>query len=160
MLELSRYIVLNPVKAGISRGAADYRWSSYRQTIGQAAAPGWLVVDEVLKLFSQDRSRGRQAYRKFVMEGAGITDPFAQAGGGILGDEAFVTKVTRNLKHPSREIPRKQRVWKSLVSYEREAKTRNQAIRMAYDSGDFTLAQIGDHFGLHYASVSRIARNA
>ena len=103
LLELSRYIVLNPVKAKICRGAADYRWSSYRNTIGEVTAPGWLVVDETLKLFSQDRGRARQAYRKFVMEGAGIADPFEQAGGGILGGESFIAKVTRNLRRPSKE---------------------------------------------------------
>ncbi len=158
LLEVSRYIVLNPVKAKICRGAADYRWSSYRQTLGLVSAPDWLVVDEVLKLFSRDRSRARQAYRKFVREGGGMEDPFTEAGGGILGDEAFVAKVTRSLKRPSREVPRKQRAWKSLASYARDAKHRDEAIRSAYESGNFTLAQIGHHFGLHYATVSRIAR--
>jgi len=160
LLEVCRYIVLNPVKAGICRGAADYRWSSYRQTVGQVKAPVWLVHDEVLKLFGRDRNRARQAYRRFVMEGAGIDDPFAEAGGGILGDETFIAKVTHNLKQPSREIPRKQRIWKSLNSIERDAKDRDEAIRKAYASGNFTLAQIGDHFGLHYATISRIARNS
>lgn len=159
LLEVSRYIVLNPVKAGICRGAADYRWSSYRQTIGQSTAADWLVVEEVLKLFSTNRGHGRQAYRKFVREGAGIEDPFAQAGGGILGDDSFIARVTRGLKRPSKEVPRKQRTWKSLASYEREAKDRDQAICLAYESGDFTLAQIGNYFDLHYATVSRIARN-
>ena len=116
------------------------------------------MVDEVLKLFSRDRNRARQAYRKFVVAGGGMEDPFAKAGGGILGDETFIAKVTRNRKRPSREIPRKQRVWKALASYAREAKHRDQAIRSAYESGDFTLAQIGNHFGLHYATISRIAR--
>ncbi len=160
LLELSRYIVLNPVKAKICRGAADYRWSSYRHTIGELAAPEWLVVNEALKLFSKDPGRARQAYRKFVMEGAGIKDPFEQAGGGILGSESFIAKVTRGLRRPSKEIPRKQRVWKSLVDYERGSRSRNEAICAAYQSGDFTLTQIGDHFGLHYASVSRLARTA
>lgn len=158
LLEVSRYIVLNPVKANICRGAADYRWSSYRQTLGQATAPQWLVVEETLKLFAQERGRARQAYRKFVMEGAGIKDPFEEAGGGILGGEAFIAKVTRNLKRPSTEVPRKQRIWKSLAVYARESRDRDDAIRLAYQSGDFTLAQIGDHFDLHYATVSRIAR--
>ena len=158
LLEVSRYIVLNPVKAKICRGAADYRWSSYRHIIGEASAPEWLAVDEALKLFSKEAGRARQAYRKFVMEGVGMTDPFEQAGGGILGGKSFIAKVTRGLRRPSREVPRKQRVWKSLVDYERENKSRNAAICAAYESGDFTLTQIGDHFGLHYASVSRLAR--
>ena len=81
------------------------------------------------------------------------------AGGGILGDEDFIKRIAGHLKRPSKEVPRKQRAWKGLASYEREAGDRNRAIRLAYRSGDFTLVQIGEYFDLHYATVSRIARS-
>ena len=45
-----------------------------------------------------------------------------------------------------------------MTQYEREAKNRDHAISADYASGAYTLAQIGEHFGLHYATVSRIAR--
>jgi putative transposase len=46
----------------------------------------------------------------------------------------------------------------SLHQIESEAPNRNEAIRRAYATGAYTLAQIGAHFGLHYATISRIAR--
>jgi hypothetical protein len=76
----------------------------------------------------------------------------------FLGDEAFIERATKKAASPSHGVLEKQRTWKSLSRYEREATTRNEAIRAAYASGTYTLAQIGRHFNLHYASVSRIAR--
>jgi REP element-mobilizing transposase RayT len=40
LLELSRYIILNPVHAGIIDVPENYSWSSYSATIGQYACPG------------------------------------------------------------------------------------------------------------------------
>lgn len=58
LLELSRYIVLNPVRAGMVRNPADWAWSSYRATCGLAACPPWLDTDGVLAAFS---GQGRRA---------------------------------------------------------------------------------------------------
>lgn len=55
-------------------------------------------------------------------------------------------------------MPREQRAQKSLAQHERAASDRDSAIRAAYASGAYTLKVIGEHFGLHYATVSRIAR--
>lgn len=160
LLEVSRYIVLNPVNAGVCRAAGDYKWSNYRATLGREAAPAWLAVADTLRLFSTDKRRAREAYRRFVAKGVGAPDPTTQAQGQcFLGDEHFITKVTRHLKRPSREVPKSQRAWKTLSTYERETHDRNAAIRTAYASGSYTLGQIGQHFNLHYATVSRIARN-
>jgi putative transposase len=45
LLELHRYIVLNPVRARLAERAGDWRWSSYRATAGLARSPGWLETD-------------------------------------------------------------------------------------------------------------------
>ena len=42
LLELARYIVLNPVRAGLVRSAREWPWSSYRATAGLTECPGWL----------------------------------------------------------------------------------------------------------------------
>src|SRR5712692_7942277 len=42
LLELVRYVVLNPVRAGLATSAKDWPWSSYRGTAGLARAPEWL----------------------------------------------------------------------------------------------------------------------
>jgi len=58
----------------------------------------------------------------------------------------------------AQEVPRRARPVRSLRSIEHAAPDRDVAIRTAYATGGYTLRQIGDHFGLHYSVVSRIAR--
>jgi len=60
------------------------------------------------------------------------------------------------------EIPSSQRrcIAASLEEYEEKNNSRNEAIAAAYASGGYTLKEIGDYFGLHYATVSRLVPNA
>lgn len=157
LLELSRYIVLNPVRARLCQAADDWPWSSYRAVMGKAAATEMLAVTETLALFSEDRGAARRAYARFVAEGAGVSLPKNKQQ-LFLGDDDFVERMAARAQTPSREVPRKQRVQKSLAQYARAADDRDSAICAAYASGAYTLKAIGEHFNLHYATVSRIAR--
>jgi REP element-mobilizing transposase RayT len=64
LLELSRYIVLNPVRAKMARTARDWRWSSYRAMIGQVNKPEFLETDWVLSAFAKRKSKAIAAYKK------------------------------------------------------------------------------------------------
>jgi predicted Rdx family selenoprotein len=64
--EVLRYVVLNPVRAGIVQQPEAYRWSSYRATAGLDEAPAWLDIQEVLTAFSDDRAMAQGQYREFV----------------------------------------------------------------------------------------------
>ena len=66
VLELTRYIVLNPCRAGLARDAASWRWSSYRASVGRAPAARLLTREWLLVLFSSDRGRAATAYAGFV----------------------------------------------------------------------------------------------
>lgn len=159
LLELSRYIVLNPVRAGLCARAEDWRWSSYCAVMGKAPTPDRLALHQTLDLFATSWGAARRAYARFVAAGVDAADPSAEVSGQVfLGNEKFVALATRQAASPSREVPKAQRAWKSLATYARAAKDRNTAIREAYESGAYTLSAIGDHFGLHYATVSRISR--
>ncbi len=68
LLSLARYIVLNPLRAGLCRRASDWRWSSFRATAGMSPSPRWLAVDALLEQFGERRERARSAYRTFVAE--------------------------------------------------------------------------------------------
>jgi putative transposase len=160
LIELSRYVVLNPVRAGLVAHAGDWRWSSYGAVMGKTPAPDWLAVDESLSLFHPDRGPARRAYARFVAEGVNAPDPTeAVERQSILGTEAFVERMVKLASKgaTSREVPRRARLVPSLSAIERKSRDRDQAIQMAYASGGYTLAEIGDHFGLHYSTVSRIA---
>lgn len=78
VLELARYIVLNPVRAGLVRNAEDWPWSSYRSTGGLARCPAWLKVDWLLSSFAKRKKRAQEKYRLFVSEGTGCPGPWAQ----------------------------------------------------------------------------------
>jgi putative transposase len=71
-LELTRYVVLNPERAGAVARAVDWHWSSHRALLGQAAAPAFLDTMWTLRQFSHNPARARAAYRSFVEAGAGI----------------------------------------------------------------------------------------
>ena len=64
LLELARYVVLNPVRAGMVADAGDWPWSSYRAMVGEDRSPEWLEVDGLLGCFGRDRSSARKRYGK------------------------------------------------------------------------------------------------
>jgi putative transposase len=66
--EVLRYVVLNPVRAGIVQQPEAYRWSSYRATVGLDNAPAWLDVNAVLSAFSDDRADAQIQYGQFVLD--------------------------------------------------------------------------------------------
>lgn len=68
-LEALRYIVLNPIRAGICDSPEQWRWSSYRALAGLEFAPPFLVTNEVLRRFGDSPASARDAYRTFVSEG-------------------------------------------------------------------------------------------
>jgi REP element-mobilizing transposase RayT len=112
LLELSRYVVLNPVRAGLVRSAGAWRWSNYRATCGEMQRPAFLEVDWTLGCFATRRTSAREAYRRFVSEGKGAADPTAAAAGQVfLGSPAFLDEMKRRLEGTdlSAEIPRAQR---------------------------------------------------
>jgi len=113
-LELVRYIVLNPVRAGMVRFPGDYSWSSYRATAGLCAAPRWLAAEEILEQFEPGSREERCArYREFVADGRGAEyKPWEQLTGQIyLGGAQFCERmqVLVGAKRDSRAYPEAQR---------------------------------------------------
>jgi putative transposase len=163
LTELSRYVVLNPVRAGMVARPEDWPWSSYRATLGDLPCPPWLRRDWLLATFGEIEAAAVAAYRRFVEDGIGEPGPWEQLRHQVfLGSGTFVEGVRRKLP-PDRdlaEIPRAQRRRepKPLFEYARSHHDRDEAIAAAYASGGYTLKEIGAFFGLHYAQVSRIAR--
>ncbi|WP_303905228.1 REP-associated tyrosine transposase [Thiohalomonas denitrificans] len=168
LLELARYIVLNPVRARIVRSAKGWPWSSYRATAGQSRAASWLHTDWLLGSFARQRVRAMERYREFVAQGRNQPSPWEQLKGQVyLGSETFVEKMQARLDNNKdlSEIPQKQRrtLPKPLHHYAKHFPGRDSALVAAYASGGYSMKEIGDHFGLHYSYVSRIisrARNA
>ena len=73
LIELSRYVVLNPVRAGSARRAGDWPWSSYRATAGLAPRPTLLTVDLILAQFGRDEET--ENYAAYVAEASEALEP-------------------------------------------------------------------------------------
>jgi putative transposase len=71
MLETSRYVVLNPIRAQLCEIPEHWRWSSYRACIGLEFPPAFLASDELLRLFGPSPELARRAYAAFVREELG-----------------------------------------------------------------------------------------
>jgi REP element-mobilizing transposase RayT len=163
LLELSRYIVLNPVRARMVRSTKDWPWSSYRATAAQSTGPECLNTERVLAAFSRRKGAAIEKYKKFVAEGRGQAAPWkALKNQMYLGDDEFIEDVQALIDSDRdlSEVPSSQRrpVPRRLAEYVETCHDRNTAIVTAYRSGAYTLKQIGDYFGLHYSTVSGIIK--
>ncbi|MBN1332726.1 MAG: transposase, partial [Synergistales bacterium] len=69
LMELCRYIVLNPVRAGMVEHPEQWKWSSYRATAGLEKMPEWLHTDWILGCFDKHQERAKNAYSQFVLDG-------------------------------------------------------------------------------------------
>jgi putative transposase len=94
LLELCRYVILNPVRAGMVREADEWAWSSYRALAGLQPAPDWLDVPSVLALFDPSVSTAQAAYRRFVADGVNQPSPWKDVTGQIyLGSSDFLERI-------------------------------------------------------------------
>ncbi len=107
LLELCRYIVLNPIRAKIVTTAAKWPWSSYRATAGETLPPKWLAANKVVSFFCGRRS----SYRKFVAEGMTQPSIWEHLNGQIyLGEEEFLGRMQKLVdRRPARGITKAQR---------------------------------------------------
>lgn len=162
LMELTRYVVLNPLRARMVERLEDWPWSSYRPIIGEANVPDWLDADWLLSQFGRERKRAIESYRRFVMEGKGLPSPLDQTRHQLLlGDDAFVERHRQDKKPEElREISKAHRrsIALPLDDYRRLYPERNEALARAYLSGAYTMSEIGAHFGVHYMTVSRAVR--
>jgi REP element-mobilizing transposase RayT len=164
LLELARYVVLNPVRAGMVTDAAEWPWSSYAAMTGATATPSWLTTDWLLSRFGQDRHKARMRYVDFVRAGVGQAPIWEALRHQLfLGSEAFVEQIIAAQKtdHDGlREVcaAHRRALAKPLALYDTSYHDRREAMAKAYLDGGYTMREIADHFQVHYATVSRAVR--
>jgi putative transposase len=164
LLELCRYIVLNPVRAGMVTHPEDYRWSSFTSTAAPGKVPEFLFTDWVLAQFDRNRPVARIRYREFVLAGTTAESPWKRlVGQCLLGKEPFLAKLSPYLKDKAgvSEIPRTQRFavrppLERILPRVRSTSKRDRAITKAHLVHGYSQTEIAAHVGLHYSTVSRI----
>jgi len=170
LLVLSRYVALNPLRAGLVKMIEDWEWSSHRAIIGIGKKPPFLTVDWILSQFGDDKSMAKSRYKQFVLDG--ITEDFPKKdihGQILLGTKHFIDKFDNILrgKGKLKEVPRVQRYatrpsLRDLFPQERlrEKKFREEAIYAAYVLYGYTFSEIAAWLGVHYVTISRTLKKA
>jgi DNA-directed RNA polymerase specialized sigma24 family protein len=130
LLELTRYVVLNPVRAGMVKSPGEWPWSSYNAMMGREASPRWLATDKILSQFGSNRLEAMQA--KLKEESEDVNIPRAQ----------------RRPPAPSLDLIRGAHG------------ERDRTIVVAYETGEYSYKHIADHFGVHFTTVGRIIRES
>jgi REP element-mobilizing transposase RayT len=185
LLELSRYVHLNPVRLAsykrrngreTSKDLERYRWSSLGGYISAAQKQIWMTYDMALGYVGGSRRK----YREFVIEGIrrGYQTPWeAVKGQAVLGKEDFVERVKTRVKRRGsrREQPAVRefeaidpaKVLRAVARYCKLAENqlavkrtgyRNEraiALELMYRHGGGSQTRIGELVGLDYTAVSR-----
>ena len=169
LLEVCRYVVLNPVRAKTVTGAKEWRWSSYRATCGIDKPHPCLTTDWILGQFAKQKRTAEKKYKEFVEAGIGEKGIWRSVKGqSILGSDEFVEKLIGYVKghEDNKEIPRSQRyvnrpalekIFKKEVLSNR--KVRNSRIKEAVNRYGYSQKEIADYLELYYTTVSRIVND-
>ncbi len=166
LLEVCRYVVLNPVRAKMVETPEGYRWSSYLATAGRTKPHPCLTTDWVLGQFSGKRGKAEQEYRQFVKWGIGKQSVWTDVRGQtILGEEDFADRFIDHLRKHKEvpEITRSQKYLKrpaleKLFSEDilRNKRKRDRRIADAVERHGYLQRELADHLRLNYATVSRL----
>lgn len=173
LLKLARYVVLNPVRAGLVARPEEWPWSSYRATAGLPASEesGFLTTSWLLGQFSPDETTARQRYLDFVSSGIGQDSPWPQLQSQLfLGKEAFIDRVKDAIpeKMSVKEIPKLQRyanrpqlkdIFADLLMKKKMVKQkRDEAIVASYITYGYEQKEVANFLGIHYTTVSHVIK--
>ncbi|MRW84638.1 addiction module toxin RelE [Pseudoduganella sp. FT26W] len=162
LLELARYIVLNPVRAKLVAEPGDWLWSSYNLTLAEAPPPAWLHTNWLLSRFGDRKQNAKDAYRQFVLDGVGVASPLTKTfQQTVLGSEQFIAQLQSATSAIALAgISRAQRsaLAPTLNECQLMYPNRDDAMAFAYSTRAYTLTEIAHHFGVSHATASRAAK--
>jgi REP element-mobilizing transposase RayT len=172
LLEVCRYVELNPVRAQLVRKPQSWPWSSYRAHVGLDPAREWLDTDglhgHVLGRqvrSGAERRRAAQRYAALVASAPGLRLWEGALRQQIyLGDEAFIERMQARANprtRADRDIPRAQRRrTRSLGQWLKACPTREQALYRAYTESALSMSAMAKELGLSVSRVSRLIAQA
>ena len=172
LLEVCRYVELNPVRAHMVNQPAQWQWSSYRAHVGQAPTPQWLdtaglhgyLLGHAPRGLADER-RAAQRYAALVAAGRDVRLWDAALRQQIyLGDEAFVERMqalAAPQKVAARDVPRVQRSQPmTLAQWLSASESRDAAFLRAHTQSGISMTAIADEMGLSVSYVSRLIGHA
>ncbi len=172
LIEVCRYVELNPVRAKLVDEPSQWHWSSYRAHIGMELGRPWLATRhlhgqllgrEVTSV--EDQRHAAHLYAVTVADGVGI-DPWSGKLRGeiFLGEDAFVAEMQARASREQMgcaEINKSQRTdSRELAHWMTADRSRQESFRLAYSVGGLTMGEIAKQAGLSLSSVSRLISTA
>jgi len=166
LLEVCRYVVLNPVRARAVKRPEMWKWSSYRATGGNEKPHPCLTIEWILGEFGRTRSIAGKAYRKFVQAGIKQESIWkALRGQSVFGEEEFASTLMDYLrgKRDIAELPKTQRFADRprlgrlfLKNIVQDIGKRNDKIQEAVERYGYRQREVADYLNMHFTSISRI----
>jgi REP element-mobilizing transposase RayT/DNA-directed RNA polymerase specialized sigma24 family protein len=172
LLEVCRYVDLNPVRARMVKKPEAWAWSSYRAHVGLENPPVWLDSEGLhgylLGRTPRSAAERRSAANRYARLVAAARDvPLwdeALRQQIYLGDEAFVERMQALAEPPrkaAREIPKAQRqTSRSLAQLLSTGGSREEALLRAHTESGLTMSAIAKELGLSVSRVSRLIARA
>ncbi|RJP32444.1 MAG: transposase [Actinobacteria bacterium] len=161
LLVAARYVVLNPVRAGIVTLPREWKWSSYQDTVGLRRPRISLNPDQLLCFFTSRKDSARKQYITFIEEGIGEESPFLDARGGIIvGENESIEEILSRLAYEiASEVPfRRELLNRPGLEEIFNRHERDEAVYRSFHCYGYTLKEIGGFLDIHYSVVSRIAK--
>lgn len=160
---VNAYVVLNPVKAGLVADPSQWRWSSYRATVGMQAAPGWLDLRWLNWVFGgRSKAVAQQRFRDFVHA---ASDDDSPAETLVHGDQALREQVRAEIGETQHHLrlPRQYRALArptlaELFPRPMPKAERNQRILRAYVVHGYRLSEVADCLCVHPNTISRVVQ--
>lgn len=155
------YIFKNPVEAGYVRSPQDWKWSSYRATVGLAPIPGYLSIDWVRTLFPAPSLAASQLllrqYLNNPQEFLGYLDAADPTSAAAL--RCYIAEGRNVLAQPSTYRALTRAPLEHLFGTDQSRSERKAAIQLAHETHGYKLAEIAQCLGLHPTAVSKIYRS-
>lgn len=168
LLELCRYVVLNPLRIRVVKNIERYRWSSYPATAGAVTAPLWLHTEWVLGQFGRNRKVSQRKYAEFVAAGKELPSPLQEVQAQILlGSPAFCKRMKAMLTGETslNKLPRAKHLLKRpsvksmfTAKVRADKSLRDEVIGQAYQDYAYTMAEIATAAQIHFSTVSKIIK--
>ncbi len=174
LVELSRYIHLNPVQAGMVERPEHHQWSSYQSFIGQCTPPEWLKTGLILGSFVKREAAAQKKYRCFVEDKLGKeyeTPLKGTFGSSILGSPGFVEEISAahvkgkedaNIpalrQFTSRPTPEEIFAAAQAEFADDEKLARQAGIHICHRYSGMRLREIGDLFKVRDTAISEASR--
>jgi REP element-mobilizing transposase RayT len=163
-LQLLRYIMLNPVEAGLVDDPGAWRWSSYRATAGLSDVPSCLALDHVWRMFADNDAEAQRRFVAFVNAGRGQAAPSETV---VFGSDEFRADVAVAIE-PHRAVSdfsRRERYavrpsLECLFADCHDGPSRRRLMIEAYWRHGYTLREIAAVVGCHESTVGKHVRRA